>query len=96
MENLPAEVRVCLWSYDTSRLDLEQDKKRIITNVLTRGTAPATAWLSRTYAYNDIREAVEDPMPGEWDAKSLNLWSLLYGVPFSLDSRALKTSHARF
>ena len=88
-------MRACLWSYDIGRLDQEDDKKRIITNVLNHGTKNATDWLTRTYTTNDIVEAIAKPLSGEWDAKSLNLWSLVYGAHPSDGARALRTSHAR-
>lgn len=78
--DIPAEVRPFLWSYDIDSLDLERDKKRIITNVLNFGTKEATDWLFRTYSPDDIRDAVSRPFHGEWDRKSLSFWSLIFGV----------------
>lgn len=81
MENdIPVEVKPFLWSYDVDSLDLERDKKRIITNVLYFGTKEATDWLFRTYSADDIRDAITCPLPGEWDKKSLSFWSLIFGV----------------
>ncbi len=95
MVDIPPEVRACLWSYDIDRIDLARDKKRIITNVLNHGTMKATEWLSDTYSSSDIAEAVGEPLPGEWDPKSLNLWSQIYSVRPVDAARALRTSHAR-
>lgn len=69
-----------LWSYDVEKMDLEQDKKRIITNVLNWGTKEATDLLRRTYRKEDIKEAIENPFPGEWDKKSLNYWEIIYNI----------------
>ena len=69
-----------LWSYDLDEIDLERDKKRIITNVLNLGTKPAVKWLFQTYEKPEIREVVEKPLPGEWNDKSLNFWSIILGV----------------
>lgn len=77
---IPPYVRPFLWSYDIDKLDLVRDGKRIITNVLNWGTFPATKWLFGVYDKKDIEKAIVSPMPGEWDKKSLNFWSLILGV----------------
>jgi len=78
--SIPDFVRPFLWSYDISTLDLEKDKKRIITNVLNHGTKEATDWLSSVFDRSDLVEAVEHPYPGEWNKKSLYFWSFMLGV----------------
>lgn len=80
MAEIPSFVTPFLWSYDTTALDLERDKKRIITNVLNFGTKRATDWLFSVYGREDITEVVAHPLPGEWSARSLNYWSLVLGV----------------
>lgn len=78
--SLPQFIRPFLWSYDVSQLDPEKDKKRIITNILNHGTKEATDWLFATFEIKDIREAIENPFPGEWNKKSLHFWSMLLEV----------------
>ena len=68
---LPKSFKPLLWSYDISRLDIEKDKKRIITNILNFGTDDAVEWLFATYTQLDIIEVLQDPLPGEWNKKSL-------------------------
>ena len=75
--DIPSYVRPFLWSYDVSKLDTEKDKKRIITNVLNHGTKEATAWLFSRFSKKDIREAITNPLPGEWNKKSIRFWSLM-------------------
>jgi len=77
---IPDFVRPFLWSYDVDSLDLEQNKKRIITNVLNLGTQQATDWLFGVYAKEDIKECLIHPLPGEWSKKSLFFWAFLLGV----------------
>jgi len=77
---IPEFISPYLWSYDVSRLDLEKDKKRIITNVLNYGTKEATDWLFQMYKKEDIAEAIKHPFPGEWNKKSMRFWSLILGV----------------
>lgn len=69
-----------LWSYDLNKLDVEKDKKRIITNALNYGTKEATDWVFSVFKNEDIKEAVEHPLPGEWNKKSINFWALILGI----------------
>lgn len=79
-----------LWSYDLAKLNLEKDKKRIITNTLNYGTKEATDRLFSAFCAADIREAVTSPLPGEWNKKSINFWTLMLNVPFSVVKIFLK------
>lgn len=69
-----------LWSYDTKKMDLVEDEKRIITNVLNFGTFDATKLLFRVYDLEKIKQVVINPLVGEWNKKSLNYWSLMLKV----------------
>lgn len=77
---IPKFVQPFLWSYDTRKLDLNRDKKRIITNVLNLGTQKATDWLFKTYTKKDIKDCLIHPLPGEWNNKSIVFWSFLMDV----------------
>jgi hypothetical protein len=80
-------VKATLWSYDTSKIDKIRDKELIITNVLNYGTKEATDWLFQTYSKEDIKNILKKPRPGEWNKKSLNLWSLIFDVTPELRTR---------
>lgn len=84
---IPSSIYPFLWSYDVDKLDLERDKKRIITNVLNWGTVQATKWLFEIYSREDIKEAITNPLPGEWGKKSLNFWGLVLDTKSSLAGR---------
>lgn len=77
---IPDFVRPFLWSYDIEKMDLQQDKKRIITNVLNLGTKQATDWLFSVYTKEDIQDCITNPLTGEWNKKSLLFWSFLLEV----------------
>ena len=77
---IPRFVQPFLWSYDVSTLDLSHDKKRIITNVLNLGTSQATDWIFDTYTEKDIKSCLINPLPGEWNNKSMTFWSLVLDV----------------
>ena len=69
-----------LWSYDISKIDLERDKERIITNILNLGTKEATDLLFKLYKKSNIAKTVKHPLPGEWNDKSLNYWSIIFNI----------------
>jgi len=77
---IPNYIHPFLWSFDVAKMDLNRDKKRIITNILNLGTTEATDWLFKTYSKDDIKSAIIDPLPGEWNKKSLHFWSMVLGV----------------
>lgn len=77
---IPSYIRPFLWSYDLNKIDLEKDKKRIITNILNYGTQEAVSWLFSIYPRGDIVAFVKNPLPGEWNDKSLNFWSFIFDV----------------
>lgn len=79
-EKLPKSVENVLWSYDLNKIDLEVHKKLIITQVLNFGTKEATDWLFRIYNFDEIRKVAEMIPSGQWDRKSLALWSLYLGI----------------
>jgi len=85
--HLIPSVKAALCSFDTDRIDVEQHKERIITNVLNLGTHEALLWLFRTYPRERIAEVVAHPRPGEWNKRSLNYWSLVFDVEPQITSR---------
>lgn len=87
MKDAPQAVKATLWSYDVDKMDLAINKERIITNVLNYGTKPATDWLFQVYERAEIQKVLETPRSGEWDKKSLNLWTLMFGVTPKLQAR---------
>lgn len=79
-EKLPKSVQNVLWSYDVDRIDLEIHKKLIVAQVLNFGTQEATDWLFHTYSMAEIQKAADQIPSGQWDKKSLALWSLFLGI----------------
>lgn len=80
VEKLPQSVQSVLWSYDTSKIDLIDHKKIIISQVLNFGTKEATDWLFSTYSEDEIRNIANQIPTGQWDRKSLALWSLFLNI----------------
>ena len=77
---LPKCARPFLWSYNTNKLDIKKDKKRIITNILNFGSEKATNWLFKKYSKKEIKNVISNPMPGEWNKKSLNYWAIIFNI----------------
>jgi hypothetical protein len=77
MVKLPQSVKNTLWSWDTDKVDLERDKKLIVSQVLNYGTKEATDWLFNTYSKKEIEKEAQKIPLGQWDEKSLALWSLV-------------------
>ncbi len=83
MKNLfPKAVKVCLWSYDTDKMELSNstDRHRIILNILIHGAMEAIEWLWQNFSTKEIKETIKKSYESEWDKPSLNLWSLVYEV----------------
>lgn len=79
-KDIPDFIKTFLWSYDISKIDLEKDKKRIITNVLNYGTKEATDWLFSIYNKDEITNVIKNPFSGEWNKKSLHFWSFILNI----------------
>ena len=88
---IPKYIQPFLWSYDFKKIDKEKDKKRIITNVLNLGSQKATNWLFDNYTKKEIKEVLSDPLPGEWDKKSFNFWSIVLGIKINKKTKCFTT-----
>jgi hypothetical protein len=74
---LPSDVKCVLWSYDTEKINLESDKKLIISQVLNFGNFNATNWMFDLYGKKTVREIALSISKGQWNNKSLSFWSLV-------------------
>ena len=88
MVKIPNYVKSSLWSYDIDKIDLEEHKERIITNILNHGTDKAVDWLFNTYSEKEIKKVIKYPFYGEWDKKSLNFWALISKVTPNISKRS--------
>jgi hypothetical protein len=78
--DIPDCVQAVLWSYDPNRIDLEQHKSIIVSQVLNFGTEEAIKWLFARYGRDEVTRIAGDIPLGQWDKKSLSLWSLVLGI----------------
>jgi hypothetical protein len=73
---LPQAVKTVLWSYNTNKIDLQKHSQLIVSQVLNFGTKEATDWLFKYYGKVRVSEIANTIPFGQWDKKSLALWSL--------------------
>lgn len=78
--SLPNSVKQVLWSYDTTRIDLRQHRRLIISQVLNYGDREATNWLFDQYGQAEVAKIAGTIPLGQWDKKSLALWSLVLNI----------------
>jgi hypothetical protein len=93
---IPKFIQPYLWSYDLKKIDLKKDKERIITNILNLGDRKATKWLFKQYSKEEIKEIIKNPLPGEWNEKSLNYWSFILNVKPLLKPRFLGSNFYKY
>jgi hypothetical protein len=79
-KRVPKQFQRVLWSYDVNKMDLEEDKKEIITQVLNYGTWEDLKLLYRLYPEREIKEIVKNPRRGVWFKKVLNFWTTIFNI----------------
>jgi len=84
-KKIPKQFQSCLWSYDIKRMNLEKDKKLIITQVLNYGTWDDLKLLYKIYSERDIKEVVRNPQRGIWFEKVLNFWVTFFSIHLPRD-----------
>ena len=84
---IPEFVAPCLWSYDIRQMDLQEDKKLIITQVLNYGVWKDVKWLYSVYNEEDIKGVVSNPRRGFWFPKVLNFWETVLEIKIPRDKR---------
>lgn len=79
-KRVPKQFQRVLWSYDVNKMDLEEDKKEIITQVLNYGTWEDLKLLYRLYPEKEIKKIVKNPRRGVWFKKVLNFWTTIFNI----------------
>ena len=77
---VPKNFQKVLWSYNINKMDLEEDKREIITQVLNYGTWEDLKLLYKLYSEKDIKEVVKNPRRGVWFKKVLNFWIMMFDI----------------
>ncbi len=87
IKKIPTSFQTALWSYDISRMDIEKDKKGIITQVLNYGTWDNLKLLFKIYPEKEIKKVVKNPSRGVWFEKVLNFWLTIFDIRLKDDIR---------
>lgn len=78
---IPSFVKPFLWFSDLKKIDPQEDKERIILNVLDIGSKKATDWLFDFYPKSTIKKIIiKQGAKGELSDKSLNYWTLVLNI----------------
>ncbi len=82
IDKLPKSVRICLWSYDTSKINISKphDRFRIILNILNHGNNEAIDWMQINFTERQIKETIKKSYASEWFKWRLKRWSNFYQV----------------
>jgi len=76
----PQSVKAVLWSYNWNALEVQKDKKIIISQVLNFGSEEAIKWLFKQYGLTDVEQIANTIPLFQWNKKSLSLWKLVLSI----------------
>lgn len=77
---LPKKVRQFFWSYDTQKMNVKDDSRIIVFNILNYGNISSIKWLFGIYPEREIIDNANHFPETSWDKKSLNFWKLKLGI----------------
>jgi len=77
---IPKSFQRSLWSYDINKINLERDKKEVITQVLNHGDWQDIKKLFELYSEEEIKKLVRNPRRGVWFEKVLNFWCKMFNI----------------
>jgi len=80
IKKVPKQFQRVLWSYNINKMNLEEDKKEIITQTLNYGTWEDLKLLYNIYSEKEIKEIVRNPRRGVWFKKVLNFWTTIFNI----------------
>jgi len=78
--NLPKFLEPVLWSYNLKDIDIKKDEDLIIQQVLNWGTEKEIKWLFKTYTKRKIKQVLNNPKRGCWQARVLNYWLKIFDI----------------
>lgn len=87
---IPNYVKAVIWSYDSKKLNLKNNKKAIVSHVLNYGSEKATKWLFKQYGKKTLHQIASQIPLGEWDKKSLALWGVILDIKPKSKSELIK------
>ena len=87
---VPQSIQDMIW---WAKANPVKNRKQLITAIFIRGETDQIRWALKTLPLPDLIDAVENPLKGEWDKKSLSFFCKYFKVELSPKKRseALKT-----
>ncbi len=78
---VPVMFRPLLWSLKWDKVDVLRDKEDIIVNTVNEGTLTHWRWIINTYGKEVIRKVLSSRLSSELHPESLNLATIIFGLP---------------
>ena len=77
---LPQSVKVCLWSYDTSKINpkFKGHRHLLIFSCLNYGTEYHIKWMQENFSEKQIKAVIKKSYASEWFAGRLKRWAIFY------------------
>lgn len=76
----PQSVKTVLWSYNLNTIEVQKDRKIIISQVLNFGSEKAIKWLFKQYGFATIEQVANTIPLFQWNKKSLSLWKIVLSI----------------
>jgi hypothetical protein len=76
----PIFLKPLLWSYNFSKIDLNNDRKLIIISVINYGSLKEWRWLKEQYGKEEIKNTLKAIQATEIKPRARRLASLLFNI----------------
>jgi hypothetical protein len=87
---LPLSFKPYFWSYDFSKIDMNKNKKTVVSQIANYGSISDWKRLIDCYGWKTVRETLLGLRPGEINKRTLKLASILFDFnPNKIESHAL-------
>lgn len=86
---IPIKLKPLFWSYKFESLNLNEDKRLIVKQILNYGTIEDWKWLVKVYGRETIQETIATLYESELNRGSLKLAQLLFKAKPSHVSRSI-------
>ena len=78
---LPEEFRHLMWSYEFSKIDVDEHKERIIINTINYGQWSHWQWIFHYYGKQQLKNIIQEIPESEFrNYRALRLISLILGI----------------
>ena len=95
---LPSFLQQCLWSYDVSKMDKDEDYRLIIGQALNWGDKEQVKWVQDNYSPELIEEVLRHPRRGMWFREKLRRWLREFDMmidPLEFEAAIIDLNHPK-